>query len=77
MTMLFRTAYVYVKDVFAGVLKETEAGYSFAYDADYLKFDDKKEVSLTLPLREKPYFSKNLFPFFRWAYPRRLAFGRG
>lgn len=65
----------YVKDVFAGILKETEAGYSFAYDADYLKFDDKKEVSLTLPLREKPYFSKNLFPFFDGLIPEGWLLG--
>ena len=33
---VFRTAYVYVRNTFAGVLKETDNGYSFKYDADYL-----------------------------------------
>lgn len=33
----FRTAYVYVRNTFAGVLKETDNGYSFKYDTDYLQ----------------------------------------
>ena len=32
----YRTAYVYVSNRFAGVLKETDNGYSFIYDADSL-----------------------------------------
>ena len=28
----FRTAYVYVRDVFAGQLSETDNGYEFSYD---------------------------------------------
>ncbi len=75
MTAPFRIAYVYTKDVFAGVLKETEAGYSFSYDADYLGSNDKKGVSLTLPLREKPYFSKSLFPFFDGLIPEGWLLG--
>ncbi|MBR3273645.1 MAG: hypothetical protein IKF98_06980, partial [Clostridia bacterium] len=30
----FRTAFVYVRDSFAGALRETDAGYEFQYDAD-------------------------------------------
>ena len=33
----YRTAYVYVRYTFAGILKETDSGYSFVYDIDYLK----------------------------------------
>lgn len=33
----YRTAYVYVRDTFAGALKETDAGYSFEYDNELLK----------------------------------------
>ena len=29
----YRTAYVYVRDTFAGILKETDFGYSFIYDS--------------------------------------------
>ena len=29
----FRAAYVYVRNDFAGILRETDAGYSFLYEA--------------------------------------------
>lgn len=28
----FRKAYVYVRDTYAGVLSETDSGYTFSYD---------------------------------------------
>ena len=37
MEEVFRTAYVYVRNVFAGTLCETEDGYSFAYDKEYIE----------------------------------------
>lgn len=60
----FREASVYVRDRFAGVLSETDGGYRFEYDADYLASPDCCAVSLTLPLQEAPYESNVLFPFF-------------
>ena len=65
----YRTAYVYVRDTFAGTLKETDAGYSFVYDGDYLKNENATAVSLTLPMREEEYASKILFPFFDGLIP--------
>lgn len=65
----YRTAYVYVRDIFAGTLKETDAGYSFVYDGDYLKNKNATAVSLTLPMREAEYGSKILFPFFDGLIP--------
>lgn len=65
----FRTAYVYVRHTFAGILKETDEGYSFKYDNEYLKNENASAVSLTLPLREKEYTSKILFPFFDGLIP--------
>lgn len=65
----FRTAYVYVRNTFAGVLKETDAGYSFIYDYDYLKSGKPSAVSLTLPLQTEEYSSKTLFPFFDGLIP--------
>ncbi len=65
----YRTAYVYLRDDFAGELCETDEGYRFAYDGEYLKRDDAAGVSLTLPLRESPYISKVLFPFFDGLLP--------
>lgn len=46
---IFRTAYVYVRNIFAGILKETDEGYSFKYDSDYLHSKSASVVSLTLP----------------------------
>lgn len=65
----FRTAYVYVRNTFAGVLQETDAGYSFIYDYDYLRSEKPSAVSLTLPLRTEEYLSKTLFSFFDGLIP--------
>lgn len=60
---VLRTAYVYIRNVFAGELCETDEGYKFEYDSEYLKSDTATSVSLTLPKSETPYKSKFLFPF--------------
>ena len=65
----FRTAYVYIRNVFSGTLCETDEGYSFSYDEQYLRRKDASPVSLTLPLSEKTYTSKTLFPFFDGLIP--------
>ena len=65
----YRTAYVYVREAFAGTLCETDEGYAFAYDADYLADAHSPAVSLTLPKREQAYTSKTLFAFFDGLIP--------
>lgn len=65
----FRTAYVYVRNIFAGELKETDEGYTFIYDSDYLISAGASAVSLTLPLRSEAYTSKTLFSFFDGLIP--------
>ena len=65
----FRTAYVYVRDAFAGILKETDEGYSFKYDREYAADNANVPVSLTMPLRDEEYTSKWLFPFFDGLIP--------
>lgn len=65
----FRTAYVYVRNIFAGELRETDEGYTFAYDEGYLAGDAASPVSLTLPLQSEPYTSKTLFSFFDGLIP--------
>ena len=57
----FRKAYVYVRDTYAGVLSETDSGYTFSYDRAYMLRADATAVSLTLPLREEAYSSSTLF----------------
>lgn len=64
-----RTAYVYVRNTFAGILKETDEGYTFKYDAFYLQSENASAVSLTLPLQEDEYSSKILFSFFDGLIP--------
>ena len=65
----FRQAYVYVRDTYAGVLSETDSGYTFSYDRAYMLRADATAVSLTLPLREEPYRSSTLFSFFDGLIP--------
>lgn len=65
----YRTAYVYVRDTFAGILRETDSGYSFTYDNDYLIGEKPLAVSLTMPLQKEEYTSKTLFAFFDGLIP--------
>jgi serine/threonine-protein kinase HipA len=64
-----RSGNVYVKNVFCGVVCETDAGYSFEYNKDYLQNNQAQAVSLTLPLTEKTFQSKTLFAFFDGLIP--------
>lgn len=64
-----RKAYVYVRQHCAGQLCETEDGYEFTYDSDYLAGDNPLPVSLTLPLTERRHRAKTLFPFFDGLIP--------
>lgn len=65
----YRTAYVYVRSDFAGILTETDFGYSFKYNEEYLKNPGSTAVSLTLPKTEAVYTSNVLFPFFDGLIP--------
>lgn len=65
----YRTAYVYVRNAFAGTLKETDSGYSFIYDSEYLESENPTAVSLTLPIQKEEYTSKTLFAFFDGLIP--------
>jgi serine/threonine-protein kinase HipA len=57
-----RKAEVFYHDRLAGILEETDDGYKFTYEYDYLKVG--KPVSLSLPLQEEPFKSTILFSFF-------------
>ncbi len=62
-------ALIQYKGKAAGILKETDEGYEFQYDNEYLADETSKPVSLTLPLSVKPYKSTVLFPFFDGLIP--------
>ena len=64
-----RKAKVYMQKELAGYLTETDDGYSFLYDTNYLTISKVKPVSLTLPLQDKPHLSKTMFPFFDGLIP--------
>lgn len=64
-----RKANVYYKNDLAGILTETDNGYEFQYNKEYLDNNYSEPVSLTLPLSEKPYLSTILFPFFDGLIP--------
>ncbi|MBQ8760091.1 MAG: HipA N-terminal domain-containing protein [Bacteroidales bacterium] len=64
-----KSAVVFLRGVRTGVLTEDENGYTFSYDADYIASDKAESVSLTLPLSDKPYHDKVLFPFFDGLIP--------
>lgn len=65
----YRIGVVMINDDRAGTICETESGYRFYYDALWLSRSDSRAVSLTLPLREEPYESEVLFPFFDGLIP--------
>ena len=64
-----KQAKVFISDTLAGILTEDEGGYEFMYLPEYLASDRAIPVSLTLPLSDKPYRDKVLFPFFDGLIP--------
>lgn len=64
-----RKAKILIKNQIAGWLIQDENGYLFKYDESYLLKTNARPVSLTLPIRESPYQSKVLFPFFDGLIP--------
>jgi serine/threonine-protein kinase HipA len=64
-----RSGTVFFKSLNAGIIWQDEDGYGFEYDQKYLQLKDATAVSLTLPLREEPYLSKTMIPFFDGLIP--------
>ncbi len=60
---------VYYGEFLAGIIAETDEGYEFSYEEDYLAEEYAKPVSLTLPLAKEKYKSKVLFAFFDGLIP--------
>jgi serine/threonine-protein kinase HipA len=67
--MSYRKAEIFVDSEKAGILQETETGYLFEYDSDYLAKSNSAPVSLTLPLSVHSHESNVLFPFFDGLIP--------
>ena len=64
-----RKGKVYYQDQLAGIIEEDNEGFVFTYDQTYLSSKDSRPISLTLPLREQPYVSKTMIPFFDGLIP--------
>lgn len=62
-----RKGQVFYNSDLAGQISEISDGYIFEYDNDFLEKD--MPISITLPLRDEPYKSKELFPFFKGLLP--------
>ena len=66
---MIREGDVYFGDILAGVISETDEGYEFVYNSTYLTMPGARPASLTIPLSDKVYQSKVLFPFFDGLIP--------
>jgi serine/threonine-protein kinase HipA len=64
-----RRARIYLQNSFAGYLTETDQGYNFTYDEDFLQSGTAEPVSATLPLALKSFDSKTMIPFFDGLIP--------
>ena len=64
-----RSAEIHMQGRRAGLLKETDSGYTFTYDAAYLETEGATAISLSLPLQSDSYEDKRLFPFFDGLIP--------
>jgi len=65
-----RKGKVYYKEHFAGILTETNDGeFVFRYDLNFVKEHPKEFITFTMPVTDKPYTDKRLFPFFDGLIP--------
>ena len=65
-----RKGKVYYKEHFAGIITETDDGeFVFRYDKRFVTEHSKEFITFTLPVTEKPYTEKRLFPFFDGLIP--------
>ena len=64
-----KQAIVFLRNIKAGILTEDENGYTFEYNTEYLSTANAEAISLTLPLSNRPYHDKVLFPFFDGLIP--------
>lgn len=65
-----RQGRVYYKDHFAGLITETDDGeFVFRYDEKYIEEHPREFITFTMPVSDKPYTEKRLFPFFDGLIP--------
>jgi serine/threonine-protein kinase HipA len=64
-----RAGNVMLAGKFVGTIEEDEGQTTFMYSPSWLARADAVPVSLTLPLREEPFVSQGLHPFFENLLP--------
>ena len=65
-----RQGKVFYKDNFAGTITETDDGdYFFEYDKEYINLFPNQPITLSMPVSNKRYKDKRLFPFFDGLIP--------
>ena len=64
-----RKGHVFYEDRFCGIIEETDTGYRFTYNLNYINDPNPKEISKTLPLSKSAYNSKTMFSFFDGLIP--------
>jgi serine/threonine-protein kinase HipA len=65
-----RQGKVFYNENIAGIVTETSEGeYIFQYDGEYVKEHPMDFITFTMPVTEKPYTDKRLFPFFDGLIP--------
>ncbi|WP_017729669.1 HipA N-terminal domain-containing protein [Nafulsella turpanensis] len=65
-----RRGRVYYKEHLAGTITETNEGdYVFQYDPQYVQKHPDDFITFTMPVTDKPYTDKRLFPFFDGLIP--------
>jgi serine/threonine-protein kinase HipA len=67
--MMRRIGRIKLAGKFVGTIEEAEGQTTFAYSPEWLNTPNAVPVSLTLPLREEPYVSRGLHPFFENLLP--------
>ena len=65
-----RSAEIYYKELLAGKLTETYEGeFVFQYDTLFVMNHPEEFITFTMPVADKPYKEKRLFPFFEGLIP--------
>jgi serine/threonine-protein kinase HipA len=65
-----RRAEIYYENDLAGILTETDDGeYTFVYEDSYIKTKPDQFIAFSMPVTEKVYKDKRLFPFFDGLIP--------
>jgi serine/threonine-protein kinase HipA len=65
-----RSAKVFYKNNFAGIISETDDGeYIYQYLDDYVREHPNDFICFSMPVSSKPYKDNRLFPFFDGLIP--------